>query len=143
MQRPAQFIGILAAALALAAVVLALPAWRRFGAVGLEGLGYVALASFLPGLILAAAAGQLTGKQRALQLLLLGTGLRIGVVLLAGILIVEWQPALKSTEFFLALGLMYLIALAVETRQLIACAALTRQQLSELAPRSPRQPQSH
>lgn len=133
MQRPAQFIGTLAAALIVAVLVLALPAWNRFGGLGLEGLAYAAVASFVPGLILVLAAGQLTGTQRPLQLLLLATGLRVGIVLLSGLFILEFRPALKSTEFFLGLGLMYLIALAVETRQLLA----------ELAPRSPRQPQTH
>ena len=130
MQRPAQFIGMLAAALGLAAVVLALPAWNRYGVAGLEGLAGAVLATFLPGVILAAAAGQFTGSNRSLQLLLLGTGLRVGLVLMVGLVIVQYRPDLKSAEFFLGLSVLYFVALAVETRQLLA----------ESAPRSPRQP---
>lgn len=133
MQRPAQLIGTLAVALGATALLLALPAWLRFGAMGLEGLLYAALASFVPGVLLALAASWFTGPQKILQLVLASTALRVGFVLLVGLAVVQSRPALKSTEFFLGLGVFYLIALAVETRQLLA----------ELTSSSSRQPQSN
>jgi hypothetical protein len=153
MHRPAQFLGTLAAALGVAVLVLALPTWNRFGTAGLEGLAAASLATFLPGLVLVLAAGQFTGTNRPLQLLLLATGLRVGLVLLAGLLIVQYRPSLHSTEFFLGLSAFYFIALAVETRQLMADAASprpefaeaapSRQQAADLASPSPGQPHAH
>lgn len=120
MRRPVRLIGRLAAALGLAAACLAPVAWLQFGAVGLEGVGYAALACFVPGVVLASIAGQFTGSQRAMQLLLLGTLLRVGIVLLVSLVLVEFRPVLRSTEFFVGLAVFYFVALAVETRELLA-----------------------
>jgi hypothetical protein len=145
MGRRMQNIGRLAAALGLTAVCVAPWAVWRFGLVGLEGVWYAAAACFLPGVILAAVSGRFRGSQRVLQLLLVGTALRISVVLATGLLVLAVRPALSSTEFLLALAAFYCVALAVETRQLIAEAASERPAASAslTANASPRQPQAH
>ena len=143
MNRPAQFIGTLAIALGVVALLLALPAWLWFGAVGLEGIVYAVVASLIPGVLLALVANRLTGPQRALQLMLLSTGLRLGFVLLMAIAVVRSRPALDGAEFFLGLAAFYFVALAVETRYLMSCTAQERRVLADLPPVSPRQPQSN
>jgi hypothetical protein len=132
MGRPAQFLGTLAAALGLVAACLAPLASRRFGGDGLAAVGLIAIACFVPGVVLAMVAGRVTGSQRSLFLLLVGTGLRVGLVLAAALVVVQLRPALKSTEFYLGLAVLYCVALAIETRQLLA----------EVGPSSSRQPQS-
>lgn len=130
VSRPAQQIGTLAGALGLAALCLSVPAWLRFGPLGLEALVGATLACLVPGIVLAVVSPRFTGNNRPLNLLLLGTGLRVGYVLLTGLALIHYRPALKTTEFLLGLALLYLVALAVETRQL----------LSELGPPATRQP---
>ncbi len=161
MGRPAHFLGILAAALGLAAACLAPIAWLRFGASGLEALGWITAACLLPGVVLAVAARWVTGSQQPLVLLMLGTALRVGMVLLVSLMVIQLRPDLKTKEFFVGLAVLYCVALAVETRQLLQCAASTRQLLqcaastrqqqqhaastrrvAEVGPSSPRQPQS-
>lgn len=120
MSQPLQSISRLAAALGLAALVLALPAWLRFGPVGLEGIAIACLACLVPGVLLVLVSGWFRGSQRVLQMLLVGTGLRISFVLLTALLLMQTRPALDSTEFLLGLSVFYFVALAVETRQLFA-----------------------
>jgi hypothetical protein len=119
MAHPARTVGLLALALAATALCLALPAWLRFGPVGLEGLAYCGLACFIPGVLLTAVSGRFAGSNRAMALMLVGTGLRVGFVLVMGLLVVNARPALNSTEFLLGLAIFYFVALAVETRQLL------------------------
>ena len=134
MGRPAQFIGKLAAALGLTALLLALPAWQAFGSLGLIAVGGAVIACFLPGVLLALAGRHFRGANRPLQMLLTGTGLRVGIVLIAGFLLVSLRPELKTNEFFLGLAVVYMVALVVETRELMA----------EVGPTpSSRQPQAH
>lgn len=143
MNRPAQFIGTLATALAVVALVLALPAWLWFGAMGLEGVVYSTLATFIPGVLLALLANRFTGPQRAMQLMLVSTGLRVGFVLLMAFAVVRSRPELNGTEFYLGLAVFYFVAMAVETRYLMTCTAQERRVLADLPPVSPRQPQSN
>lgn len=139
-----QSIGRLAAALGLTAFCLAPLAVWRYGLVGLEGVCYAAAACFLPGVILAAISNRFRGSQRVLQWLLAGTALRISVVLATGLLVLAVRPALSSVDFLLALAAFYCVALAVETRQLIAEAAPGRPAASTSLTSnvSPRQPQA-
>jgi hypothetical protein len=78
------------------------------------------VACFVPGVLLALVSGRFTGTNRAMSLMLAGTGLRIAFVLGMGLLVIQQRPALKSTEFLLGLSLFYFVALAVETWQLLA-----------------------
>lgn len=144
MGRRMQNLGRLAAALGLTAVCIApLAAWR-FGLLGLEGVLYAAGACFLPGVILAAVSDRFRGSQRVLHMLLVGTALRISVVLATGLLVLAVRPALSSPEFLLALAAFYCVALAVETRQLAGDAGPHRPAASSslTANASPRQPQA-
>lgn len=104
---------------------LAPVAWLRFGPLGIEGLVYTAVSCYLPGLALAWLAPRVTGSQRAMALLLLGTPLRGAIVILAALAVLAWRPELRSVEYFLALAILYCIALAVETRQLLSEVGLT------------------
>lgn len=144
MGRRTQNIGRLAAALGLTAVCVAPWAVWRFGLLGLEGVLYAAAACFLPGVILEAVSGRFRGSQRVLQMLLVGTTLRISVVLATGLLVLAVRPALSPTEFLLALAAFYCVALAVETRQLAADAGPQRSAASTplIENASPRQPQA-
>jgi hypothetical protein len=128
MTHPARTVGILAAALAATALCLALPAWLRFGPLGLEALAYCGVACFVPGVLLAIVSGRFTGVNRAMSLMLAGTGLRIAFVLGMGLLVIQQRPALKSTEFLLGLSLFYFVALGVETWQLMADVGSKRNQ---------------
>lgn len=120
MTHPARTVGILAVALAVTALCLALPAWLRFGPLGLEALAYCGVACFVPGVLLALVSGRLVGANRAVSLVLAGTGLRVLFVLGMGLLVIQQRPALKSAEFLLGLSLFYFVALGVETWQLLA-----------------------
>jgi hypothetical protein len=151
VDRPARFLGTLAAALGLAAACLAPLAFMRLGVEGLQAVLLSAVACFIPGVVLTAVGGKVTGSQRSLFLLLIGAGLRVGMVLTAALLLVEWRPALKSIEFFLGLAVLYGAALVVETRALLEVAAAPRRDLTsaaavrpsaEVGHPLPRQPQS-
>jgi hypothetical protein len=119
----------LAAALLLAGLCMAAPAWLRFGAAGLEGIVAGLVGCFLPAAVLAAIESRFSGRTRELALVVVGMFLRTAFVLAAGLAVIQLRPALKSSEFFLGLAVFYFVALAVETRQLLhECDASSRPQ---------------
>ncbi|MEZ6055868.1 MAG: hypothetical protein R3C01_04110 [Planctomycetaceae bacterium] len=120
MGRFASQVGLLTAALFVVALVLAVPAWRRYGELGLQGVGWGMGASLFPGLLMILVSGQVTGADRALKLLLFGMALRVGSVLGIGWLALQVHPELGVSPFYICLALFYMVALAVETRLLMA-----------------------
>jgi len=113
-------VGKVAAALGLAAALLACPAWLRFGSVGLIAVFVGAGVCLLPSVILAIRSPSAAGPQRVVQMVLVGTLVRIGAVSGAGLLLTSWKPVFRTVEFFLGLALFYGVALVVETRELLA-----------------------
>jgi len=98
---------------------------------GLQGVAWGAGACLIPGLLLILISSRVTGRDRSLKLLLYGTALRMGFVLLTAFVAVNVQPALQVNAFYLSLALFYVVALFVETRVLVA--EVAPGQSSELA----------
>ncbi|MFO1094913.1 MAG: hypothetical protein U0992_16650 [Planctomycetaceae bacterium] len=104
----------------------AVPAWLLAGAAGLEGLTYALLLCLAPGVVTLQILKSEDDPHQALKAMLLGFGLRMGVVF-AGILVLRLvRPDLGPREFYLWLVVGYLVTLAVETRQVLADDAQTR-----------------
>lgn len=120
MGRVASQFGILLAVVVLVAAVLAVPAWQRYGSLGLEGIAWAAGACLFPGLLVILCSSRVTGSDRSLKLLLWGTALRIGVVSLVGWIALQVRPELDIKPFYLVLAGFYCVALSVETRLLLA-----------------------
>ncbi len=119
MSRIVRNLVFLGGALALVWGGLAIPAWGRHGALGLAALAVMAAACFAPGVLLGLFEKRFRGSNAAFQILLMGTALRVGFVLAVSFLLLDAWPELRSTEFFLALSVFYLVALSLETRQLL------------------------
>lgn len=119
MTEPVRSVGTLALALGATALCLALPAWLRFGPLGIEAVVLGFLACLIPGVLLAVLSRWIGGRQRSVTLMLIGTGLRVGFVLAVAMLMIRYRPALEGAEFLLGIAAFYLVALTVETQQLL------------------------
>ncbi|MBW3542178.1 MAG: hypothetical protein KY476_18060 [Planctomycetes bacterium] len=105
--------------LALALLAVA-PAWLLAGRDGLEGLAWSVALCLIPGVATIAIAHRMDERKRHVFGMLLGTGLRLGVVLSGAVGIAFLRPELRVREFFVWLVAFYLIALVLETRWLLA-----------------------
>lgn len=92
------------------------PAWQLAGAAGLEGLTLAAVLCSLPGFVVfVLTSGVEPGSPRGAAMVMVGTGIRLAVVM-AGALGVRWlAPHLKWREFHVWLLVFYLATLGLET----------------------------
>lgn len=107
--------GLLAAVVIVLGLLLAFPAYSIGGIAGVEGLCYAAAICLLPGwVVIALADGYGVAKFRVGSVLV-GTGMRFGVIL-AGVLLVTWaRPQLQFREFLVWVVVFYMVTLGFET----------------------------
>lgn len=114
-QTPLQRCGVLTACTAALWVVLAGPAYWLAGNLGLEGLTYSALLCSLPGCFLFFAIPFFEFAKNKAYAFLVGSGLRMFVVLVATLLLHEIRADLGLKEFLSWLVVFYSVTLLVET----------------------------
>lgn len=101
-------------------LVLAGPAFLLGGSTAVEGLAWAAGLCFLPHLLTLAVQFVVQPGNALLVNVLLSVTLRLLVVLAGVVMIWSQRPEFRSLSFVLWLAPCYLVALAVETRQVIA-----------------------
>lgn len=114
-QTPLQRSGVLTACSAALWVVLAGPAYWLAGKPGLEGLTYSALLCWLPGCVLFFAIPFFEFAKNKAYAFLVGSGLRMFVVLIATLVLQEYRADLGLKEFLSWLVAFYSVTLLVET----------------------------
>lgn len=92
------------------------PAWLLAGARGLEGLTYATLLCAVPGAATLWLASGRRGGQQLLAGVVIGMGLRMGLVLAGALVLRSARPDLGLWEFHAWLILAYLVTLAAETQ---------------------------
>jgi hypothetical protein len=107
--------GVLTACTAALWVMLAAPAYWLAGNLGLEGLTYSALLCCLPGCLLFFAIPFFRFAQNKAYAFLVGSGLRMFVVLIATMVFREFRADLGLKEFLGWLVVFYSVTLLVET----------------------------
>ncbi len=96
-------------------LLMAWPAHRLAGSLGLEGLTYAGLLCLAPGWLVVYVTSRYPEAGSPSSAVLLGTGLRMAFVLIGMVGIRSVRPDLGHNEFQLWLVLYYLAFLAVET----------------------------
>jgi hypothetical protein len=124
--RATSHFGQLLVSLAVGWLVLAAPAWLCVGHTAVEGLTYAAVLCLLPGLLVSSLSLVPWVRQRPLLPVLAASGARVTVVLGGAAWLAWTRPDLRVETFFLWLGLLYVVALVSETRQLLAAGAAAR-----------------
>lgn len=114
-QTPMQRCGVLAAGSAALWAILAAPAFWVAGKLGLEGLTYAALLCMVPGCLLFLAIPFFGFAQNKAYAFLVGSGLRMFVVLVATLILHEVRADLGLKEFLSWLVVFYSVTLLVET----------------------------
>lgn len=109
----------LTAVTALAALVLAGPAWALAGPLGLEGLLYAAVLCLTPGWLVFTFQS-LYGAATPVAAVVVGMVGRLAIVMLGALAAKAARPELGVKSFALWLGAMYLVTLATETKLLLA-----------------------
>jgi len=112
---PMQRCGALAASAIALWGLLAGPAYWLAGALGLEGLTYSALLCVVPGCVLFVAIPFFGFAQNKAYAFLVGSGLRMFVVLVATLILHEIRADLGLKEFLSWLVVFYSVTLLVET----------------------------
>ena len=114
-QTPLRRCGVLTACAAVLWLVLAVPAYWLAGSLGLEGLSYSALMCWLPGCLLFFAIPFFEFAKNKAYVFLVGSGLRMFVVLVATLVLQEFRADLGLKEFLSWLVAFYSVTLLVET----------------------------
>lgn len=114
-QTPMQRCGVLAASSAALWAILVAPAFWVAGKLGLEGLTYSALLCVVPGCLLFLAIPFFGFAQNKAYAFLVGSGLRMFVVLVATLILHEVRADLGLKEFLGWLVVFYSVTLLVET----------------------------
>lgn len=107
--------GVLTAAVAALWAVLALPAYRVSGPVGLQGLFLAAALCLVPGWLVFWVASRYRVAQSAAAAVMAGGVLRMLFVLFGVLAVGELLPALGDWQFLLWVVPFYLVTLVVET----------------------------
>lgn len=107
--------GVLTVCSAALWAVLAGPAYWLSGKLGLEGLTYSALMCWLPGCLLFFAIPFFEFAKNKAYAFLVGSGLRMFVVLVATVVLQEFRADLGLKEFLSWLVAFYSVTLLVET----------------------------
>lgn len=107
--------GVFTASVAALWVILAGPAYWLSGELGLEGLTYSALLCWLPGCLLFFAIPFFEFAKNKAYAFLVGSGLRMFVVLVATLVLQEFRADLGLKEFLGWLVAFYSVTLLVET----------------------------
>ncbi|MBM4224753.1 MAG: hypothetical protein FJ167_08170 [Gammaproteobacteria bacterium] len=114
-QSPMRRCGVFTACAVALWLVLAGPAYWLAGKLGLEGLAYSALLCWLPGCLLFFAIPFFEFAQNKAFAFLVGSGLRMFVVLVATLLLHEFRADLGLKQFLSWLVVFYSVTLLVET----------------------------
>ncbi len=114
-QAPMRRCGVFTASVAALWVILAGPAYWLSGELGLEGLTYSALLCWLPGCLLFFAIPFFEFAKNKAYAFLVGSGLRMFVVLVATLVLQEFRADLGLKEFLGWLVAFYSVTLLVET----------------------------
>jgi len=114
-QSPIRRCSVFTACAAALWVVLAGPAYWLAGKLGLEGLTYSALLCWLPGCVLFFAVPFFEFAKNKAFAFLVGSGLRMFVVLVATLLLREVRADLGLKQFLSWLVVFYSVTLLVET----------------------------
>lgn len=112
---PMQRCGVLTASALALWGLLAGPAYWLAGSLGLEGLTYSALLCVVPGCLLFLAIPFFEFAQNKAYAFLVGSGLRMFVVLVATLILHEIRADLGLKEFLSWLVVFYSVTLLVET----------------------------
>lgn len=112
---PMQSCGVLTASAVALWGLLAGPAYWLAGSLGLEGLTYSALLCVVPGCVLFLAIPFFGFAQNKAYAFLVGSGLRMFVVLVATLVLHEIRADLGLKEFLSWLVVFYSVTLLVET----------------------------